>query len=175
MLKPKKIICFISILFFTFGAWAQKKEKALSLEDCILKAMENNLNVAVEVLNPELADISVSLAKENFLPSLTFGYSLQNTNSPSISFIEAEEKISAEYQARRDEFASYVEFLADRARESAWQQAVRARFSSTMSLAAMTSTPSTSAIARQCACAIPPAPIRPSFTVCMQFSSVVFG
>jgi len=97
MLKHKKIICFFSILFLTAGAWAQKKEKALSLEDCILKAMENNLNVAVEVLNPELADISVSRAMENFLPSLSFGYSLQNTNSPSISFIEGEEKISSEY------------------------------------------------------------------------------
>jgi len=97
MLKHKKIICFLSILFLTTGAWAQKKEKALSLEDCILKAMENNLNVAVEVLNPELADISVSRAMENFLPSLSFGYSLQNTSSPSISFIEGEEKITAEY------------------------------------------------------------------------------
>ncbi len=97
MLKHKKIICFFSILFLTAGAWAQKKEKALSLEDCILKAMENNLNVAVEVLNPELADISVSRAMENFLPSLSFGYSMQNTNSPSISFIEGEEKISADY------------------------------------------------------------------------------
>jgi len=98
MLKHKKIICFFSILILTAGAWAQKKEKALSLEDCILKAMENNLNVAVEVLNPELADISVSRATEDFLPSLSFGYSLQNTNSPSFSFIEAEEKISTEYR-----------------------------------------------------------------------------
>jgi outer membrane protein TolC len=98
MLKPKKIICFFSILFLASGAWAQKKQEALSLEDCILKAMKNNLNVAVEVLNPELADISVSRAKENFLPSLYFGYSLQNTNSPSFSFIEAADKISTEYK-----------------------------------------------------------------------------
>jgi len=97
MLKPKKIICFLPILLLTAGAWAQKKERALSLEDCILKAMQNNLNVAVEVLNPELADISVSRAKEDFLPSLSFGYSLQNTNSPSISYIEGEEKISTEF------------------------------------------------------------------------------
>jgi outer membrane protein TolC len=98
MLKHKKIICFFSILFLAAGAWAQKKEKALSLEDCILKAMKNNLNVAVEVLNPELADISVSRATEDFLPSLSFGYGSQNTNSPSFSFIEAEEKISTEYR-----------------------------------------------------------------------------
>jgi len=98
MLKHKKIICFFSILFLAAGAWAQKNERALTLEDCILKAMKNNLNVTVEVLNPELADISVSRAKENFLPSLSFGYSLQNTNSPSFSFIEAEETISTEYK-----------------------------------------------------------------------------
>jgi len=38
-------------LFLATSSLAQQKEKglSLSLEDCILKAMENNLGVAIEV------------------------------------------------------------------------------------------------------------------------------
>lgn len=97
MLRNKKSIYLLSVLLLFTGVWAQQKEKSLSLEACIVRAMKNNLNVAVQVLNPELADISVSRAKEKFLPSLSFGYSIENTNSASFSWIEAEEKVSAEY------------------------------------------------------------------------------
>jgi len=79
------------------GLQAQETKKSLSLEDCILKAMRDNLNVSVEVLSPELDDTSISLARERFLPSLTFGYNLQSTNSPSFSFIEADETITSDY------------------------------------------------------------------------------
>ena len=75
-------------------SFAQQKEKTLSLEDCILKAMENNLDVAIEVLNPELADISVSRAQERFMPSLSFNYNKRDTNSASYSFLDASDQIS---------------------------------------------------------------------------------
>jgi outer membrane protein TolC len=81
-------------LFMAITSFAQQKEKTLSLEDCILKAMENNLDVAIEVLNPELADISVSRAQEKFLPSLSFNYNKRDTNSASYSFLDASDQIS---------------------------------------------------------------------------------
>jgi outer membrane protein TolC len=81
-------------LFMATSALAQQKEKALSLEDCILKAMENNIGVAVEVLNPELADISVARAGEKFMPSLSFSLNKRDTNSASYSFLDAAEQIS---------------------------------------------------------------------------------
>jgi len=78
------------------SALAQQKEKtlSLSLEDCILKAMENNLGVAIEVLNPELADISVARAGEKFMPSLSFSFNKRDTNSASYSFLDASEQVS---------------------------------------------------------------------------------
>lgn len=97
MLKHKNVLCFVSVLFLLAGLHAQEKKMSLTLEECITKAMRDNLNVAVEVLSPELADTSISFAKERFLPSLTFGYNLQNTNSPSFSFIEADETITSDY------------------------------------------------------------------------------
>ena len=82
------------ILFLATSSFAQQKEQTLSLEDCILKAMENNLDIAIEVLNPELADISVSRAQEKFLPSLSFNYNKRDTNSASYSFLDASDQIS---------------------------------------------------------------------------------
>ncbi len=82
------------ILFLATSSFAQQKEQTLSLEDCILKAMENNLDVAIEVLNPELADISVSRAQEKFLPTLSFSFNKRDTNSASYSFLDASDQVS---------------------------------------------------------------------------------
>jgi len=91
---------FIFLIFFMATAsFAQQEEKALSLslEDCILKALKNNLGVAIEVLNPELADISVSRAQEKFLPTLSFDYGRRSTNQASYSWIEAAENVISNY------------------------------------------------------------------------------
>jgi len=80
----------------TSSSLAQQEEKtlSLSLEDCIVKALKNNLGVAIEVLNPELSDIAVSQAKEMFLPTLSFNYSTRDTTSVSFSFLESTADIS---------------------------------------------------------------------------------
>ena len=95
----KRVIGFfiVSVFWLATISPAQQKEKhySFSLEDCILKAMENNLGVAVEVLSPELSDISVSLANEKFMPNLSFSYNRRDTNSPSYSFLDAAEQVSA--------------------------------------------------------------------------------
>jgi outer membrane protein TolC len=97
MLKRTIGILAFLVLFLTTQSLAQQKEKALSLslEDCILKAMENNLDVAIEVLNPELADISVDRAQEKFLPSLSFSLDRRDTNTASYSFLDASEEVSS--------------------------------------------------------------------------------
>jgi len=96
MCKGKIVIFIFLTLFMAITSFAQqeKKELSLSLEDCILKAMENNLGVAIEVLNPELADISVSRAQEKFLPRLSFSFNRRDTNSASYSFLDASEDVS---------------------------------------------------------------------------------
>ncbi|MCK4429815.1 MAG: TolC family protein, partial [Candidatus Aminicenantes bacterium] len=97
-MRKKLIGIFLLLVFCTAtGLKAQQNEKtlSLSLEDCILKAMKNNLGVAIDVLDPELADISVALSQEKFLPQLSLSYNRSNTSSASYSWIEAaEESIS---------------------------------------------------------------------------------
>ena len=90
---------FVFIIFCITSSFPGPQEKALSLEDCILKAIENNLGLAVNVLSPELADISVSLAKEKFMPSLSMSYNKRETNEASYSWLDAEEQVSTAYNS----------------------------------------------------------------------------
>jgi len=73
-----------------FGpAIGQSRTRPLTLEECILSALKNNLNVAVQVLNPEIADYTVSQAQEKFLPTLSLAYNRQSNNSASYSWLNA--------------------------------------------------------------------------------------
>lgn len=100
MLKQKMGTFIILTLTLSLGwiasSLAQQEEKTLplSLEDSILKAMKNNLGVAIAVLNPELSDISLAMAKEKFMPSLSFSFSKRDTSQASYSFLDAAEKVS---------------------------------------------------------------------------------
>jgi len=84
---------FLLVLAFATTLWSQQVEKQLSLDDCIVGALKNNLGLAVEVFNPQLADISVIQAKEKFVPNLSFGYNKQETNQPSFSWIDAADQV----------------------------------------------------------------------------------
>ncbi len=66
---------------------------SLSLEECILRAMKNNLAVAIQVLNPEIAGAAVTQAGEKFYPTLSLGFNKRNTNSASYSFLDAAESV----------------------------------------------------------------------------------
>lgn len=68
-----------------------EKVLELSLEDCILKAIKNNLSLKAEMLAPEIADWNVTMAVERFLPSLSLIYNDQNTREASYSFLETSE------------------------------------------------------------------------------------
>ena len=84
------------ILALATTLWSQQTEKQLSLDDCIVGALKSNLGLAVEVFNPQLADISVTQAKEKFVPSLYLGFNKQETNQPSFSWIDAANQVEVQ-------------------------------------------------------------------------------
>jgi outer membrane protein TolC len=89
------ILCFLCVLSM---AWAQQPEPLeMTLKDCIFQAIKNNLDVTAELINSEMAGVSVGEAREKFLPTLSFTYRRQNTNSPSFSWIEASDQVSTTY------------------------------------------------------------------------------
>ena len=60
-------------LFSGSGLGQEKKELSLTLEDSIVRALKNNLNVAAEVINPGLAEANVAYAKQMFSPTMEIG------------------------------------------------------------------------------------------------------
>ncbi len=89
MTTKKATLMLLIMAFLTSSAFGQDQTgMKLTLEDCILKALKNNLNLAVEVYNPELADAALSQAREFFLPSLDFSYDREGTESPSYWFLQ---------------------------------------------------------------------------------------
>ncbi len=97
MLKRVSIGLFSFLLIMSALTFAQQNKKPLSLEDCIIGALKNNLRIAVEVLNPEIADTSVTRASEKYLPSLSFGYNNRETNTASYSWIDAADQVRVAY------------------------------------------------------------------------------
>ncbi len=69
----------------------------MTLDDCIVDALTNNLRVAAEVISPHIARVSVSQAGEKFLPSLSLGYNRRETNTGSYSWIDAATQVRSSY------------------------------------------------------------------------------
>jgi len=57
---------------------SDKVAQALTLKDCLMKALAENLDLSIEAYNPALDDASISATKEQFLPQFGINYSNQN-------------------------------------------------------------------------------------------------
>jgi outer membrane protein TolC len=97
MIKRVSAGLFICLFVMTVATFAQQNTKSLSLDDCIVDALENNLRIAVEVLNPQIAEVSVTQANEKYLPFLSFGYNNRETNTASYSWIDAADIVRSTY------------------------------------------------------------------------------
>jgi len=97
--KRKAIIIPVLILALFFKpSYSQENEVlSLSLEDCIIKALKDNLRIAVEVYNPELADVSLTKAKELFMPHFNLGFGSQRSKNPSSWGIEMTDVVITKY------------------------------------------------------------------------------
>lgn len=103
------LFCFIG--FFpqlSFTQESNQKQLTLSLEECILHTLENNLNIKIEVLNPEISKNSITRAKEKFLPEFSFSFNKRNTENASYSWLDAESQIKTEYQVYSGEVSQFL-------------------------------------------------------------------
>jgi outer membrane protein TolC len=71
------------------GSAAQDAAKPMTLEACLVRAMEKNLGLQVQIRNPELANLAVSRAGEKYLPTLSFQYNQETDRNASESWISS--------------------------------------------------------------------------------------
>ncbi|MEW5982115.1 MAG: TolC family protein [Acidobacteriota bacterium] len=75
----------------------------LSIEDAVQMALENNLSLQVQRINPQLQDLNIEQVKAAWIPNLTFDLSQSNRTTPISSFFAgAEDKLT------RDSFTTNV-------------------------------------------------------------------
>ncbi len=74
----------IAPLLWGGPAQAPKPEtRTLSLADCIRKALEGNLDLAIEAVNPEMDSASITEAREKYLPEFGLSSNYLNQDIPS--------------------------------------------------------------------------------------------
>ena len=62
----------------------------LTLEEAVTKALKNNLNIAVEAFNPELATSQLLRAKEVFLPRFDMTFGSTHSENPSTWWLQGQ-------------------------------------------------------------------------------------
>ncbi|MEW6457408.1 MAG: TolC family protein [Acidobacteriota bacterium] len=83
---------FLTILIICFSLFSysqeQKQIRELSLEDSIIKALKNNLDINVEIFTPKISDALILKSEGIFSPNFSLNSTYQQMNQPSTSVLE---------------------------------------------------------------------------------------
>jgi outer membrane protein TolC len=75
-----------------FGQQAQGT-MSVSLDDCIVRALKDNLGVAIQVLGPQISGASVNAAQAKYIPTISMSLSSRKTENASYSYLDASESL----------------------------------------------------------------------------------
>jgi outer membrane protein TolC len=93
MMKKKMILPVIALalaLAVPGSGQEAKGTQSMSLDECILKALKDNLGVAIQVLGPEISAQGINQAQEKFIPTLSLSARSSNTENASYSYIDSQ-------------------------------------------------------------------------------------
>jgi outer membrane protein TolC len=91
-MMKKLILPLIAVAFLLAPAVSAQEAPgtlSLSLEDCIVRALKDNLGVAIQVLGPQISAESVNAAQEKYIPSLSLSYSSRKTENAAYSYLDS--------------------------------------------------------------------------------------
>lgn len=113
--KTAGLFIWLLIASVTFSVSAQdgKQEEgvlSLSLHDCIVRALKQNIGLAIQLLNPEISSERIASAQEKFLPTLSMNFANQNQIQASYSWLDASESVSDKIQNFSFQATQYVPF-----------------------------------------------------------------
>ena len=90
----KKIIFVATLMFvclvFVFSQEKESEAIRLTLNACLLKALENNFDILLEAYSPEISEFSIRESKEFFMPQLSFGFENYNRRYPTNWYAQGE-------------------------------------------------------------------------------------
>lgn len=88
-MRHKTVLAALAALIIAPLVWSgpvqspKPEPRPLTLADCIRKALEGNLDLAIEALNPEMDSASVAEAREKFLPEFGLSSNYLDQDIPS--------------------------------------------------------------------------------------------
>ncbi len=62
---------------------------SISLEECIVRALKDNLGVAIQVLGPQISAESVNAAQEKYIPTLSLSAQSRKTENAAYSYLDS--------------------------------------------------------------------------------------
>lgn len=66
---------------------------SISLEDCVLRALKDNLGVAIQVLGPQISSEGVNQTQAKYIPTLSMSASSRKQENASYSYLDASESL----------------------------------------------------------------------------------
>ena len=66
---------------------------SMSLDECIVKALKDNLGVAIQILGPEISSEGVTRAQEKYIPTMSLSARSSSTEAASYSYLDASESL----------------------------------------------------------------------------------
>jgi outer membrane protein TolC len=72
-----------------FGQQPPPGTLAMSLEECIVKALKDNLGVAIQVLGPEISAQAVNQAREKYIPTVSLSARTQKAENAAYSYLDS--------------------------------------------------------------------------------------
>jgi outer membrane protein TolC len=91
-MRIKAIVPIIALAFALAVPGTAQEAKgtlAMSLEECIVKALKDNLGVAIQVLGPQISAEGINVAQDKFIPTLSLSARSSNTENASYSYIDS--------------------------------------------------------------------------------------
>jgi len=85
-------------------------EVTLSLDECIARALERNIGLAIQVLGPDISSEALNKAQEKWLPNTSISFSTQSQSSASYSWLEAAESIMDKTQNASFQLSQSIPF-----------------------------------------------------------------
>lgn len=73
---------------FLFAQEQKDEEISLTLMDCILKALKDNIDISIDAYNPDISEFAVKRSREMFMPQLNLGYETNSNNQLSNWFVQ---------------------------------------------------------------------------------------
>lgn len=93
----KRTAIALALLAVAVFAGPPDEVQSMTLHECILAALKNNLNLAAELLGPEITAAAVGRAREAFLPRFSFSADTQKSNQASFSWLDATSQVTTDY------------------------------------------------------------------------------